>query len=146
MNSICFCQCGMMSTCGASCPNEQMGCRFYEKSHTANRCMYFVFDKFCDSVQAQGFSRNPELAEEEELIANIDEFLEEIPAAVPDKRSCINCILYTCSYVIHENTMAQPRGGLTHDDLIHIAEKCKDYEDEQTMNEKISMSLRGITP
>jgi hypothetical protein len=135
-----------MSQCTADRP-EQSGCRFYEKSMVADRCMHCIesISNHCDSHKAQMYGHhphgNPDF-HEEELLVDLDEFLEEDKPA----RSCINCILYTCGYIIHENQQAQPRGGLTHDDLVKIAGRCEEYEDEQTMQQKINLSLRGINP
>jgi hypothetical protein len=42
-----------MSICTAKNQKQQVGCSFYEKSQFAERCMYYIFDKFCDSLAAQ---------------------------------------------------------------------------------------------
>ena len=42
-----------MSICTAGSVNEQKKCRFYKKSYYGDRCMYFIFDKYCDSLEAQ---------------------------------------------------------------------------------------------
>ena len=42
-----------MSICTADCQKQQTDCSFYEKSQHANRCMYFIFDEYCDSLKAQ---------------------------------------------------------------------------------------------
>ena len=48
-----FCRQEEMSVCTADCQKQQTDCSFYEKSQHANRCMYFIFDEYCDSLQAQ---------------------------------------------------------------------------------------------
>ena len=48
-----FCKKGPMSICTAGSVNEQKKCRFYKKSSYGDRCMYFIFDKYCDSLEAQ---------------------------------------------------------------------------------------------
>jgi hypothetical protein len=42
-----------MSICSADRQMQQENCSFYEKSINANRCMYFVFEKYCDCLKAQ---------------------------------------------------------------------------------------------
>jgi len=48
-----FCRPEQISTCAAENQREQAGCRFFEKSRHAERCMYFVFDEYCDCLKAQ---------------------------------------------------------------------------------------------
>ena len=48
-----FCKQEQMSICTADCQKQQIDCSFYEKSQHANRCMYFIFDEYCDSLNAQ---------------------------------------------------------------------------------------------
>ncbi len=48
-----FCKQEEMSMCTACNKNEQTGCSFYEKSSFAERCMYYIFDEYCDSLKAQ---------------------------------------------------------------------------------------------
>jgi hypothetical protein len=48
-----FCKQEEMSICTASTKNQQTGCSFYEKSSFAERCMYYIFDEYCDSLKAQ---------------------------------------------------------------------------------------------
>jgi hypothetical protein len=42
-----------MSICSADSRLHQENCSFYEKSLNANRCMYFVFEEYCDCLKAQ---------------------------------------------------------------------------------------------
>ena len=42
-----------MSICTADSRLQQENCNFYEKSINANRCMYYVFDEYCDCLKAQ---------------------------------------------------------------------------------------------
>ena len=48
-----FCKQEEMSICTAGNKNQQTGCNFYEKSQFAERCMYYIFDEYCDSLKAQ---------------------------------------------------------------------------------------------
>jgi hypothetical protein len=48
-----FCKQEEMCICTAGCQKQQTDCSYYEKSQHANRCMYFIFDEYCDSLKAQ---------------------------------------------------------------------------------------------
>ncbi len=48
-----FCKQEEMSMCTADNRKQQTGCRFYEKSQFVERCMYYIFDEYCDSLKAQ---------------------------------------------------------------------------------------------
>lgn len=48
-----FCKSEHISFCTAQDPKEQSGCSFFEKSRNADRCMYFMFEEYCDSLNAQ---------------------------------------------------------------------------------------------
>jgi hypothetical protein len=48
-----FCKQEQMSICTAETQKKQAGCSYYEKSQCAERCMYFIFDEYCDSLTAQ---------------------------------------------------------------------------------------------
>jgi hypothetical protein len=48
-----FCKQEEMSICTATNMNQQTGCSFYEKSRFAERCMYYIFDEYCDCLKAQ---------------------------------------------------------------------------------------------
>ena len=48
-----FCKQEEMSICTADNKNKQAGCSFYEKSRFAERCMYYIFDEYCDCLKAQ---------------------------------------------------------------------------------------------
>jgi hypothetical protein len=48
-----FCKKDMMSICTASNIAQQKMCRFYKKSPYTEKCMYFVFDEYCDCLEAQ---------------------------------------------------------------------------------------------
>lgn len=50
---VSFCKKEMMSVCTAASDSEQTNCRFYEKSSLRNKCMYFIFDEYCDCLKAQ---------------------------------------------------------------------------------------------
>ena len=152
---ISLCQNGTMSQCeGAGDPIRQRMCNFWDKATQANRCSNLNenLNNHCWSPKAQAVGYHPpeeyagldlELDDESR-----DDLLDlvEMAEAQRVERSCVDCILFTCSHVIHENSMAQPRGGLTHDDLCNIARGCTEYDDEETMKAKINQSIRGILP
>ena len=48
-----FCKQEEMSICTAGNQNKQTSCSFYEKSRFAERCMYYIFDEYCDCLKAQ---------------------------------------------------------------------------------------------
>ena len=50
---VSFCKREMMSVCTAASDTEQNRCVFYEKSSLRNKCMYFIFDEYCDCLKAQ---------------------------------------------------------------------------------------------
>ena len=52
-HSMNYCRPEQISTCTAAGPKEQVGCSFYEKSGHVERCMYFIFNEYCDCLQAQ---------------------------------------------------------------------------------------------
>jgi len=52
-DKISFCKRGLMSICTAGSLKEQKKCRFYKKSSHSDRCMYYLFDKYCDCLEAQ---------------------------------------------------------------------------------------------
>lgn len=53
-----LCVPGLMSTCACSGSHEdQKVCGQYEKATHEHRCMYEVFDRFCDNTDAQYTAR-----------------------------------------------------------------------------------------
>jgi hypothetical protein len=50
---LCFCRNDIMSVCTAENERQQKYCRFYEKSSYSDKCMYLVFDEYCDCLEAQ---------------------------------------------------------------------------------------------
>jgi len=50
---ICFCKRDIMSICTANSESEQKNCNFYIKSSFSDRCMHFMFDEYCDCLDAQ---------------------------------------------------------------------------------------------
>jgi hypothetical protein len=52
-DEVCFCKGDIISVCTADVKEQQKNCRFYQKSSYKNACMYFVFDAYCDCVEAQ---------------------------------------------------------------------------------------------
>jgi len=70
------CKYNGLSTCDmAEVSKEQEKCRHYQKSTNFSRCMYLVFDNYCDSLAAQQ-DRNGKLSDAE--IAEIEESRLEI--------------------------------------------------------------------
>ena len=58
-----FCKLGIMSICKADSKKQQQDCVFFEKSNSASRCMYFVFNEFCDSLNAQSYAADNRLTQ-----------------------------------------------------------------------------------
>ena len=54
-----LCIAGMMSTCRGETNKEQRDCKFYEKATHENRCMYFIFEEYCDCIEAQDDLKHP---------------------------------------------------------------------------------------
>jgi hypothetical protein len=50
---LCYCKSDIMSVCTAENESQQKYCRFYEKSSYSGKCMYLVFDEYCDCLAAQ---------------------------------------------------------------------------------------------
>ena len=50
---FCYCRTDIMSFCKAENEHQQKYCRFYEKSSYSDKCMYFMFDEYCDCLEAQ---------------------------------------------------------------------------------------------
>ena len=48
-----FCKLEHMSVCTADTTQQQGDCSFFEKAQHANRCMYFIFEEYCDCLKAQ---------------------------------------------------------------------------------------------
>jgi hypothetical protein len=48
-----FCKREQMSICTADNQKQQVGCSYYEKSQFAERCMYYIFEEYCDCLTAQ---------------------------------------------------------------------------------------------
>jgi cupin superfamily acireductone dioxygenase involved in methionine salvage len=48
-----YCKKDKMSICTAKDSKQQERCSFFEKSSHENRCMYFIFDEYCDCLNAQ---------------------------------------------------------------------------------------------
>ena len=51
--AISYCKKDIMSICTAESSQKQQECRYYEKSRQAAKCMYFVFEEYCDCLKAQ---------------------------------------------------------------------------------------------
>lgn len=146
---ICFCQPGVMSQCVATDVSEQRMCDYWNRSDTANRCMHVneSMDNHCWSPEAQYFGREHGVIRPTDDMNLLEEEEISLVAMVENNgRTCIDCILYTCSYVIREQQAAQPLGGLTAQDLINMAANCAEYDDEASMNARIAQSLRGNNP
>jgi hypothetical protein len=50
---VSFCKGGLISICTAASEGEQKNCKFYKKSSFTDRCMHFMFDEYCDCLEAQ---------------------------------------------------------------------------------------------
>jgi hypothetical protein len=48
-----YCKKDKMSICTAEDSKQQERCSFFEKSSYEHRCMYFIFDEYCDCLNAQ---------------------------------------------------------------------------------------------
>jgi hypothetical protein len=48
-----FCKTEIMSVCTAATDAQQKDCCYYEKSCRTDKCMYFIFDEYCDCLKAQ---------------------------------------------------------------------------------------------
>ncbi|CAB1080129.1 hypothetical protein D1AOALGA4SA_7819 [Olavius algarvensis Delta 1 endosymbiont] len=53
LNDVCFCKRDIISVCTAGGREQQKNCRFYQQSTHKSACMYFVFESYCDCVDAQ---------------------------------------------------------------------------------------------
>lgn len=53
ISELCFCKRDIISVCTAGGKEQQKNCCYYQESTYKNACMYFVFDAYCDSVEAQ---------------------------------------------------------------------------------------------
>ncbi|MGD9206248.1 MAG: hypothetical protein PVF86_16995, partial [Desulfobacterales bacterium] len=53
VDRFCYCKKDLMSICTATSVEEQKKCRYYQKSSCSDRCMYLVFDYYCDCLEAQ---------------------------------------------------------------------------------------------
>jgi hypothetical protein len=53
-----FCESNIMSVCNAIEKDMQKYCRFYDRSSYGDHCMFFHFDQYCDSPEAQKHARN----------------------------------------------------------------------------------------
>lgn len=72
LEEVSLCKQGMMSTCSAENIKGQEKCKFYEKASYENRCMYFMFDKYCDCLKAQEYIRDKTRKLQEENQKKID--------------------------------------------------------------------------
>jgi hypothetical protein len=52
-----YCKKEKMSICTAEDSTQQEKCSFFEKSSHEKRCMYLIFDEYCDCLKAQLHSR-----------------------------------------------------------------------------------------
>jgi hypothetical protein len=50
---ISFCKKDIMSMCTADGCEEQGRCRFFKKASHENKCVYFIFNSYCSSLNAQ---------------------------------------------------------------------------------------------
>jgi hypothetical protein len=52
-SEINYCKKDKMSVCTAEDAKQQEECCFFVKSSHEPRCMYFIFDEYCDCLKAQ---------------------------------------------------------------------------------------------
>ena len=52
-NKTCFCKQEIMSRCSANNEQQQKDCRFFRKASYRRGCMHYIFDEYCDSLEAQ---------------------------------------------------------------------------------------------
>jgi hypothetical protein len=64
--SLSFCKRDVMSICTAASESEQKKCKFYNKSSFTDKCMHFMFDEFCDCVEAQIATVHQKIVENQE--------------------------------------------------------------------------------
>ena len=57
---LCFCKRDTMSICTAASESEQINCKSYKKSSFSDRCMYLIFDEYCDCLDAQIVTQQPQ--------------------------------------------------------------------------------------
>lgn len=48
-----FCKTEVMSMCTATSEADQKNCYYFESSCHSNKCMYFIFNEYCDCLKAQ---------------------------------------------------------------------------------------------
>jgi hypothetical protein len=53
IEKLCFCKIDIVSICTAASESEQKKCKFYKKSSFSDKCMYLMFDEYCDCMEAQ---------------------------------------------------------------------------------------------
>jgi hypothetical protein len=58
-----FCKSEIMSVCKADSKKQQQDCIFFEKASSSSRCMYFVFNQFCDCLNAQIYAGDHRLTQ-----------------------------------------------------------------------------------
>jgi hypothetical protein len=63
IDRFCFCKRDLMSVCTAGSVDEQKKCRFYQKSSYSDKCMFFIFDRYCDCLDAQMNMEEPDVPE-----------------------------------------------------------------------------------
>jgi hypothetical protein len=63
-----FCKRDIMSICTADSEREQKNCKFYKKSSFSDRCMHFMFDEYCDCLEAQVAIQQTQQSVEENYI------------------------------------------------------------------------------
>jgi len=65
---LCFCKRDIMSICTAPSESEQKNCKFYKKSSFGDRCMHFMFEEYCDCMEAQIATQQPQQSVEKDYI------------------------------------------------------------------------------
>jgi hypothetical protein len=65
---VSFCKRDIMSICTAASESEQKNCKFYKKSSFTDKCMHFMFDEYCDCLEAQVAIQQTQQSVEENYI------------------------------------------------------------------------------
>jgi len=149
---ICWCKPGIMAQCTAPDAEHQQLCDFWDESSDSLKCLNndSIVENHCYSPEAQAFGREHGVVTPDDIDIpdEVEEELDIEDLIIPSPRSCRDCVLYACSWLIKENQKVQANGnpGLNGDDLITIASQCPDYCDETMINQSVKNIQRGIKP
>lgn len=65
---VSFCKRDIMLICAAAGESKQKNCKFYKKSSFTDKCMHFMFDEYCDCLEAQVAIQQTQQSVEENYI------------------------------------------------------------------------------